>query len=46
MSYDMSKSSTIQEYKQNMLEVMKLYVDCDDRLISEAIDYSINKRYI
>ena len=43
--YDMSKSSTIKEYKDTMMEVMKLYVDCDDRLISQAIDYSINKRY-
>ncbi len=43
--YDMSKSSTIKEYKDTMMNVMKLFVDCDDRLISQAIDYSINKRY-
>ena len=45
MSYDMNNSSTIQNYKQTMIEVMKLYCDCDERLISNAIDYSINKRY-
>lgn len=45
MSYDMSKSSTIKEYKKVMMDVMKLYCDCDERLISNAIDYSINKRY-
>ena len=43
--YDLTKSSTINEYKDTMMKVMKMYVDCDDRLLSNAIDYSINKRY-
>ena len=43
--YDMHKSSTIQEYKKVMSQILRLYCDCDDKLINNAIDYSINKRY-
>lgn len=44
--YDMTKSSTINEYKHTMMQIMRMYTDCDDRLLSNAIDYSINKRYM
>lgn len=44
--YDMSNSTTINHYKNTMKEIMRLYCNCDEQLLNEALDYSINKRYM
>lgn len=42
----LASSPTINKYKSTMLECLKLfYPNADTRDLSEAVDYSINKRY-
>lgn len=43
--YDMKSSPTINQYKKEMKECLRLYTELDESLINSALDYSIDKRY-
>ena len=43
--YDMANSTTINQYKDTMKEIMRLYSNIDDSFLNDSLDYSINKRY-
>lgn len=43
--YDMKSSPTINQYKKEMKECLRLYTELDESLIDSALDYSIDKRY-